>query len=385
MANKFGPDILIQPEDPEKAAAFYVEQLGFEITGTTPMIGLHGSHINLFIEQGPKLGPVLEVTVDNVQEAAARLVKQGCEIVKDEPDFPRILYQRSLRPDLQPHAIVHQFNPAPLDHASHLGRHQRRQFDFAGFFQPCGGGAQLRPELSRMAHEFRKPFRKALQNVDQIRLFQHSGKLKSREMVGGFQISQNARKARTRDPHTQRDRALGNSRPPVDPKIERPPYPWNAELVRQPRHRFEHRGQQVRVLVSIEMRGPDPRLHDLPDLGQKLLINRQSSPQERPHQFGHSRGQLARGIGNAPPLHKDQMAAHVERRIFAREHDRVIESGAIRHQCGRRQDSVAMRFDYAFVHIVREAEVVRINNQPYAHVHAAISRVSFTPAAALPL
>jgi hypothetical protein len=28
------------------------------------MIGLHGNHINLFIEQGPPLGPVLEVTVD---------------------------------------------------------------------------------------------------------------------------------------------------------------------------------------------------------------------------------------------------------------------------------------------------------------------------------
>jgi predicted enzyme related to lactoylglutathione lyase len=90
MANKFGADILIQAEDPEKAAAFYVEQLGFEITGTTPMIALHGNHINLFIERGPKLGPVLEVTVDSVQEATARLVAQGCEIVKDEPDFPRI-------------------------------------------------------------------------------------------------------------------------------------------------------------------------------------------------------------------------------------------------------------------------------------------------------
>jgi hypothetical protein len=32
---------------------------------------------------------VLEVTVDNVEEAKLRLVKIGCEIVKDEPDFPR--------------------------------------------------------------------------------------------------------------------------------------------------------------------------------------------------------------------------------------------------------------------------------------------------------
>lgn len=90
MANKFGKDILIQAQDPKRAASFYVEQLGFEITGETEdMISLHGKHINFFIEQGPALGSVLEVTVDSVEEAKLRLVKNGCQIVKDEPDFPR--------------------------------------------------------------------------------------------------------------------------------------------------------------------------------------------------------------------------------------------------------------------------------------------------------
>ena len=90
MANTFGTDILIQAEDIQKAAAFYVDQLGFIVTGESDgMISLHGSHINLFIEHGPALGPVLEVTVKDVDEAKARLVAQGCEIVKDEPEFPR--------------------------------------------------------------------------------------------------------------------------------------------------------------------------------------------------------------------------------------------------------------------------------------------------------
>jgi len=90
MANSFGADILIQAQDPEKAASFYVEHLGFTITDEAPnMISLHGRHINLFIERGPALGAVLEVTVDDVEEAKRRLVKNGCEIVKDEPDFPR--------------------------------------------------------------------------------------------------------------------------------------------------------------------------------------------------------------------------------------------------------------------------------------------------------
>lgn len=90
MSNKFGTDILIQAEDPKSAAMFYVTQLGFEITNERPeMISLHGDHINFFIERGPPLGPVSEVTVDDVATARARLLKNGCRVIKDEPEVPR--------------------------------------------------------------------------------------------------------------------------------------------------------------------------------------------------------------------------------------------------------------------------------------------------------
>ena len=90
MANSFGTDILIQSQDPKSAAKFYVDNLGFEITEEIPnMVSIRGDHINLFIERGPTLGPVLEVKVASIEEARQRLVKQGCEIVKDEPEFPR--------------------------------------------------------------------------------------------------------------------------------------------------------------------------------------------------------------------------------------------------------------------------------------------------------
>jgi len=94
MANKFGADILIQSRDPKKAAAFYVKELGFAVTGeTAKLISLHGEHINLFIEQGPALGPVLEVSVKNVKRSKARLVRRGCKVLKDEPAFPRCYVQ----------------------------------------------------------------------------------------------------------------------------------------------------------------------------------------------------------------------------------------------------------------------------------------------------
>jgi predicted enzyme related to lactoylglutathione lyase len=101
MPNTFGTDILIQSKNPKKAAKFYVEELGFEITDPNPkMIGLHGPNINLFIEPGPKLGPVLEVTVKSVKEAKARLKKKGCKVVKDEPHFPRTYMK-------DPHGLIY--------------------------------------------------------------------------------------------------------------------------------------------------------------------------------------------------------------------------------------------------------------------------------------
>jgi len=94
MANAFGRDVLIQAPDPRQAAEFYVKELGFSITADEPhMVSLEGAKINLYIERGPMLGPVLEVTVKDVAEAKGRLVKSGCIVVKDEPEFPRCYVQ----------------------------------------------------------------------------------------------------------------------------------------------------------------------------------------------------------------------------------------------------------------------------------------------------
>lgn len=93
MANSFGTDILIQAPDPAAAARFYVEQLGFTLTADAPLLELKGPHINLYIEKGPTLGPVLEVAVKDVAQVKARLVKAGCRVLKDEPDFPRVYVQ----------------------------------------------------------------------------------------------------------------------------------------------------------------------------------------------------------------------------------------------------------------------------------------------------
>lgn len=92
--NTFDTDIIIETPDPKSAALFYTTLLGFEITGEKPeLVSIHGENINFFIERGPALGPVFEVTVDDLEDAKRRLVKNGCEIIKDEPDFPRCYVQ----------------------------------------------------------------------------------------------------------------------------------------------------------------------------------------------------------------------------------------------------------------------------------------------------
>ena len=89
MANSFGRDILIQVPDPHWAADFYVNQLGFEVTSETPMFELKGRNINLYIDQGAALGPVLEVFVPSVEAAKHRLVANGCTVLREEPSVPR--------------------------------------------------------------------------------------------------------------------------------------------------------------------------------------------------------------------------------------------------------------------------------------------------------
>ena len=90
MSNTLGTDILIQAQDPMKAASFYVKELGFEITDeTSNMVSLHGKNTSLFVERGPALGRVLEVTVKSIEKAKANLKNKGCKIIKDEPDCPR--------------------------------------------------------------------------------------------------------------------------------------------------------------------------------------------------------------------------------------------------------------------------------------------------------
>ena len=65
----------------------------------------------------------------------------------------------------------------------------------------------------------------------------------------------------------------------------------------------------------------------------------------------------------AGPAHQREMSADVERRRFACQFHGVLEGGAVRHQRGCRKDAGAVRLDNAAVHVKRETEIVRVNNE----------------------
>ncbi len=86
MGRTFGRELILQVDDLQAAAAFYREQLGFAVEAeSAELLCLAGDEVNLYLERGPALGPVLEVFVADVAVARERLLAQGCEVVREEP------------------------------------------------------------------------------------------------------------------------------------------------------------------------------------------------------------------------------------------------------------------------------------------------------------
>src|SRR5690349_13198102 len=140
---------------------------------------------------------------------------------------------------------------------------------------------------------------------------------------------------------------------------QRPANIGNRKLASEPHYRAKDAGQQVRVLVRIEMSRSDAGSADLFNLSVQLGVS-----------IDLLKNKLQRSLRKTPSvhkrtaLHKHQMAAHVESWCFPRQPNRIIKGIAIRHQGGRCKNSFAMRLNNAGIHIPREAEVIGVNKEP---------------------
>jgi hypothetical protein len=183
-----------------------------------------------------------------------------------------------------------------------------------------------------------------------------TGDLESCEVIGGAAsvTRQHARESSADHAQRSADGAFGEwDSPGLQRKIERPAHPRNPKFLGETRDRVEDRGQQVRVLVGIEMCGSQTRIRDARDLPAKFIVNMNALERNGSRKLRDRRRKRV-------SADQHQVAANIERRIFTGKHNRVVELGAGRHERGRRQNPVLMRFDDAAVDVASESEVVGV-------------------------
>jgi catechol 2,3-dioxygenase-like lactoylglutathione lyase family enzyme len=83
-------DVLIQTEDLDAARAFYEHHLGLAVfMNEETIVGLEAGAFRLFLDRGPKYGPVFEFFVDDLATAKVELQSAGCVIEAEDPMVPK--------------------------------------------------------------------------------------------------------------------------------------------------------------------------------------------------------------------------------------------------------------------------------------------------------
>jgi catechol 2,3-dioxygenase-like lactoylglutathione lyase family enzyme len=80
---KFSQCVCYQVPDRAKAVEFYHNVLGLTVVReTTDNVELDADPIRLFVDQGPSLGPIMEIVVDNLETARVELLSLGCTEIR---------------------------------------------------------------------------------------------------------------------------------------------------------------------------------------------------------------------------------------------------------------------------------------------------------------
>ncbi|MBK9249794.1 MAG: hypothetical protein IPM69_17230 [Ignavibacteria bacterium] len=79
-------NIAVSTTEPEKAIEFYSNVLGFANRITEPLFeGIDANPIRIFVQKDEQLtGVVMELFVDDLEEAKSILIKNGCKILRWE-------------------------------------------------------------------------------------------------------------------------------------------------------------------------------------------------------------------------------------------------------------------------------------------------------------
>jgi catechol 2,3-dioxygenase-like lactoylglutathione lyase family enzyme len=84
MKVKMSPNVAVRTSDPQKAYEFYTKILGFRHRPENKThVDLDANAINLFIIEDTEIqGPVMELFVDDLEEARDILIQNGCKVLR---------------------------------------------------------------------------------------------------------------------------------------------------------------------------------------------------------------------------------------------------------------------------------------------------------------
>jgi catechol 2,3-dioxygenase-like lactoylglutathione lyase family enzyme len=93
-------DVIIRTERFDEAVRFYESVLGlkrFQLGES--MAGFETGALRLFVERGPRHGPVFDFLVPDMAAAKSALLAAGCAVIEEDPAVPRCYIR-------DPHGLV---------------------------------------------------------------------------------------------------------------------------------------------------------------------------------------------------------------------------------------------------------------------------------------
>lgn len=89
-AFKASRDVIIRTDNLESTTRFYAEVLHLPIIDRSASMNcVDAGAFRLYIEQGPRHGPVFDFLVPDFKAAKESLLQAGCVVVEDNPSIPR--------------------------------------------------------------------------------------------------------------------------------------------------------------------------------------------------------------------------------------------------------------------------------------------------------
>ena len=93
-------DVIIRTEAFTEAVRFYESVLGLAVVHRSDtLVGFDTGSFRLYVEPGPRHGPVFEFHVPDLKSAKLALLSAGCAIVEEDPSLPRCYIR-------DPHGLV---------------------------------------------------------------------------------------------------------------------------------------------------------------------------------------------------------------------------------------------------------------------------------------